>query len=139
MRDRNRDLPELELLSIDEEEPAPEVTTVDLGAKRWWPVALGGLLIAGAIFVTGRGGAPDDVAAAPSTPSTASTLFTPATRDVPSARSAAAAERRSYPAVLISADATAVIVLSQGARSKSTSPSRPTRSPDMCRGRRARS
>ncbi len=108
---RDGDLPELELLALDEEDPAPSVATVDVHTRRWWPVALGAAVIAGAIFVTGHDGSS---VAAPPTPTTASTLFAPATSEVPSAQSAAEAARHAYPAVLMSADATAVIVLSQG-------------------------
>ncbi len=108
---RNGDLPELELLALDEEDPARSVATVDVHARRWWPVALGAAVIAGAIFVTGHDGSS---VAAPPAPTTASTLFAPATTEVPSAQSAADAARRAYPAVLMSADATALIVLAQG-------------------------
>ena len=112
MRARDRDLPELELLSLDEEEPAPSVSTVDVKAKRWWPIALGAAVVAGAIMVTGHDGGAQ-VAPAPTTPSTSSTLFTPAS-DSPGARAAADAVRASYPAVLMSSDATALIVLARG-------------------------
>jgi hypothetical protein len=112
MRARDRDLPELELLSLDEEEPAPSVSTVDVKSKRWWPIALGAAVLAGAILVTGRGGGAR-VASAPATPSTSSTLFTPASNS-PGARAAADAARASYPAVLMSSDATALIVLARG-------------------------
>ena len=108
---RDGDLPELELLALDEEDPAPSVATVDVHARRWWPVALGAAVVAGAIFVTGHDGSS---VAAPPAPTTASTLFAPATSEAPSAQSAAEAARRAYPAVLMSADATALIVLSQG-------------------------
>ena len=54
MRARDRDLPELELLALDEEEPAPSVSTVDVKSKRWWPIALGAAVLAAAIVVTGH-------------------------------------------------------------------------------------
>ena len=69
MRARDRDLPELELLALDEEEPAPSVSTVDVKSKRWWPIALGAAVLAAAILVTGHDGG-SQVASAPTTPST---------------------------------------------------------------------
>ena len=113
MRTRGEVLPEVELLSLDDEEPVPSVATVDVKAKRWWPVAVGAALVAGAIVVTGHGSG-SEVASAPTTASAPSTLFRPAQEHVPTARSAADAARRAYPAVLISSDATSLIVLSQG-------------------------
>jgi len=112
MRARDSDLPELELLSVDEEQPAPSASTLDVKSKRWWPIAVGAVVLAGAILVTGHDGG-SQVASAPTTPSTPSTLFTPAT-DSPGARAAADAVRASYPAVLMSSDATALIVLARG-------------------------
>ena len=47
-------------------------------------------------------------------PPSPSTLFPPAPTTVPTARRAAEAQRRAYPAVLISSDATALLVLSEG-------------------------
>ncbi len=111
-RARDRDLPELELLALDEEEPVPSASTVDVKSKRWWPIAVGAAVLAAAILVTGHDGG-SQVASAPTTPSTPSTLFTPAT-DSPGARAAADAVRASYPAVLMSRDATALIVLARG-------------------------
>jgi hypothetical protein len=111
-RARDRDLPELELLALDEEETAPLASTVDVKSNRWWPIAIGAAVLAAAILVTGHGGG-SQVASAPTTPSTSSTLFTPAS-DSPGARAAANAARASYPAVLMSSDATALIVLARG-------------------------
>ena len=112
MRARDSDLPELELLAVDEEEPAPSVSTIDGKSKRWWPIAVGAAVLAGAILVTGHDGG-SQVASPPTIPSTPSTLFTPAT-DSPGARAAADAVSASYPAVLMSSDATALIVLARG-------------------------
>jgi hypothetical protein len=112
IRARDRDLPELELLALDEEEPAPSASTVDVKSKRWWPIALGAVVLGAAIVVTGHDGG-SQVASAPTTPATSSTLFTPAS-DSPGARAAADAVRASYPAVLMSSDATALIVLARG-------------------------
>ena len=99
-----------ELLSLHDEEPAPQVAMVDVKARRWWPVALGAAIVAGAILVTGHDGGPN-AAAAPPAPSTSSTLFTP----VPDSQNARAdlEQRRSYATALISADASSLIVLSQ--------------------------
>ena len=113
MRSRGDLLPEVELLSLEDEEPAPSVAAVDVKAKRWWPVAVGVALVAGAIVVTGHGSG-SEVASAPTTASAPSTLFRPARSMSRQLRSAADAARRSYPAVLISSDATSLIVLSQG-------------------------
>ncbi|HMK10430.1 MAG TPA: hypothetical protein VK461_02495, partial [Acidimicrobiales bacterium] len=110
MRGRTSSLPELELLSLEEEEPAPSVTTVDVTARRWWPVALGAAVLAGAILVTGHGSS-SDVASMPQT-STPTTLFRPVRAPTPVDPVSAA--RRAAPAVLISADATSLIVLAQG-------------------------
>ena len=109
MRSSADSLPEIELLALEDEEPTSAIATVDVNAKHWWPIALGAVLVAGAVLVTGHGSGPD--VAAPPTPTT---LFGPATNDAPPARAAADAARRSYPAVLISSDATSLIVLSQG-------------------------
>jgi hypothetical protein len=113
MRSSADSLPEIELLALEDDEPAAAIATVDVKAKRWWPVALGAALVAGAVLVTGHGSG-HEVAAPPTTAVPPSTLFRPATADVPSAFTAADAARRSSPAVLISSDATSLIVLSEG-------------------------
>ena len=46
-RAHDRDLPELELLALDEEEPVPSASTVDVKSKRWWPIAVGAAVLAG--------------------------------------------------------------------------------------------
>ena len=113
MRSRSDALPEVELLVLEDEQPEVSIATVDIKSKRWWPVAVAAAVVAGAILVTGHGSGPE-VAAAPPTVAAPTTLFRPVTKDVPTARSAADAARRSYPAVLISADARSLIVLSDG-------------------------
>ncbi len=80
--------------------------------KRWWPVALVGALVAAAIVATGQGSSANS-AAQVTVPPTPSTLFPPAPTTVPTARRVADAQRRAYPAVLISSDATALLVLTQ--------------------------
>ncbi len=113
MRSRASGLPELELITLDEQEPAPSAHTVEVKSKRWWPVALVGILVAGAIVATGQGSSAN-TAAQVTVPPLPSTLFPPAPTTVPTARRAADAQRRAYPAVLISSDATALLVLSEG-------------------------
>jgi hypothetical protein len=113
MRSRASGLPELELITLDEEEPSPSAHTVEVKSKRWWPVALVGILVAGAIVATGQGSSAN-TAAQVTVPPLPSTLFPPAPTTVPTARRAADAQRRAYPAVLISSDATALLVLSEG-------------------------
>ncbi|RPI08647.1 MAG: hypothetical protein EHM63_05940 [Actinobacteria bacterium] len=113
MRARTGALPELELIALDEEDASPGAQTIDLKSKRWWPVALVGMLVAGAIVATGEG-AGSDTAAQITVPPVPSTLFAPAPVDVPTARRVADAQRSAHPAVLISSDATALLVLSRG-------------------------
>jgi hypothetical protein len=112
MRSRASVLPELELITLDEEEPSPTAQTIEMKSKRWWPVALVGALVAGAIVATGQGSGVN-TAAEVTVPPSPSTLFPPASTTVPTARGVADAQRRAYPAVLISSDATALLVLSE--------------------------
>ena len=113
MRSRAGGLPELELIALDEEEPSPRAQAIEVKSKRWWPVALVGMLVAGAIVATGQGSSVD-TAAEVTVPPLPSTRFTPASTTVPTARRAADAQRRAYPAVLLSSDATTLLVLSEG-------------------------
>jgi hypothetical protein len=112
MRSRAGGLPELELIALDEDDPSPTARTVELKSKRWWPVALVAVVVAGAIVATGQGSSSDTTAAV-TIPPLPSTRFPPAPTSVPTARGVADAQRRSFPAVLISSDATALLVLSQ--------------------------
>jgi hypothetical protein len=112
MRSRAGGLPEVELIALDEDDRSAGAETVDVKPKRWWPVALVGALVAAAIVATGQGSSANS-AAEVTVPPTPSTRFPPAPTTVPTARRVADAQRRAYPAVLISSDATALLVLTQ--------------------------
>ena len=109
MRGRSSALPELELLSLEAEEPDASATTVDVKARRWWPIAIGAAVVAGAILATGHGSS-SDVASSPAS-STPTTVLRP---HLPTNVDQMSAARRASPAVLISSDATSLIVLAKG-------------------------
>ena len=134
MRSRVAGLPELELIALDEEEPSPRAQAIEVKSKRWWPVALVGMIVAGAIVATGQGSSVDT--ADVTVPPLPSTLLRRCLRRCPTAR-AGPPTLNAVPTPPCSSPPMRprCSCCQKVARSRSTSPKLPTRSRDTSRDR----